>query len=150
MQRREAIADTQKTMPAAATRPTGKRSRRGRLSEGAPTKRTSEVIQKIADAIALGLADDEAASLAGISDMTLTKWRRDPEFVGKIKNAVRNILSCAAKLFLFNGCVTVPEGSHASLSTSRAFDAGFDSVWNTRRSLVAASVIHKDFDGLTS
>ena len=55
MQRREAIADTQKTMPAAATRPTGKRSRRGRLSEGAPTKRTSEVIQKIADAIALGL-----------------------------------------------------------------------------------------------
>jgi hypothetical protein len=63
---------------------------------------------------------------------------------------MRNILSCAAKLFLFNGCVTVPEGSHASLSTSRAFDAGFDRVWNTRRSLVAASVIHKDFDGLTS
>ena len=80
-------------MPAAATRPTGKRSRRGRLSGGAPTKRTSEVIQKIADAIALGLADDEAASLAGISDMTLTKWRRDPEFVGKIKNAVSTRLA---------------------------------------------------------
>jgi hypothetical protein len=73
-------------MPA-ATQPTGKRSRRGRLSEGAPTKRTSEVIQKIVDAIALGLADDEAASLAGISDLTLTTWRKDPEFLRKIKNA---------------------------------------------------------------
>jgi hypothetical protein len=69
-------------MPAAATRPTGKRSRRGGLSEGRPTKQTPEVGQKIANAIALSLADDEAASLAGISDMTLTTWRRDPAFLG--------------------------------------------------------------------
>jgi hypothetical protein len=41
----------------------------------------------------LGLADDEAASLAGISDMTLTRWRRDPEFLGKIKNAVSTRLA---------------------------------------------------------
>jgi hypothetical protein len=74
-------------MPAAATRPTGKRSKRGRF-EGRPTKQTPQVVEKIANAIALGLADDEAASLAGVSDMTLTTWRRDPEFLGKIKNAV--------------------------------------------------------------
>jgi hypothetical protein len=63
------------------------------LSEGAPTKRTDEVVTKIANAIALGLADDEAASVAGISDLTLTKWRRDPEFVRKIKNAVSTRLA---------------------------------------------------------
>src|SRR5262249_50232760 len=52
-----------------------------------------EVVQKIANAIALGLADDEAASLAGVSDMTLTTWRRDPVFLGKIKNAVSTRLA---------------------------------------------------------
>ena len=56
----------------------------------------SEVIQKIADAIALGLADDEAASLAGISDLTLTTWRKDPEFLRKIKNAVSTRLAMRA------------------------------------------------------
>jgi hypothetical protein len=63
------------------------------LSEGRPTKQTEEVVQKIANAIALGLADDEAASLAGVSDMTLTTWRRDPAFLGKIKNAVSTRLA---------------------------------------------------------
>jgi hypothetical protein len=47
------------------------------LGEGGPTKQTSEVVEKIANAIAPGLADDEAASIAGISDLTLTKWRRE-------------------------------------------------------------------------
>jgi hypothetical protein len=41
----------------------------------------------------LGLADDEAASLAGISDLTLTTWRKDPEFLRKIKNAVSTRLA---------------------------------------------------------
>jgi hypothetical protein len=77
-------------MSITAIRPTGKRSKRGRLSEGAPTKQTEEVVAKITNAIALGLADDEAASLAGVSDMTLTKWRRDPEFIG---NAVSTRLA---------------------------------------------------------
>ena len=80
-------------MPAAATQPNGKRSKRGRLSEGRPTKQTEEVVQKIADAIALGLADDEAASIAGIGDRTLTNWRQDPEFLRKIKNAVSTRLA---------------------------------------------------------
>jgi len=68
-------------------------SKRDRLSEGRPTKQTEEVVQKIANAIALGLADDEAASLAGVSDLTLTKWCRDPEFVRKIKSAVSRRLA---------------------------------------------------------
>jgi hypothetical protein len=40
-----------------------------------------------------GWVIDEAASLAGISDMTPTTWRRDPEFIGKIKNAVSTRLA---------------------------------------------------------
>jgi hypothetical protein len=80
-------------MQTTITSPTRKRSKRGRVNEGRPTKQTDEVVSKIANAIALGLADDEAASLAGISDMTLTTWRRDPEFLGKIKNAVSRRLA---------------------------------------------------------
>jgi hypothetical protein len=87
------VSGYSKTMPAAATRPTGKRSRRGRLSEGAPTKQTAEVIEKISHAIALGLADDEAAAFSGIDDVTLTRWKRDPEFCRKIKNAVSTRLA---------------------------------------------------------
>ena len=34
------------------------------------------------------MADDEATSIAGISDLTLTTWRKDPEFLRKIKTAV--------------------------------------------------------------
>jgi hypothetical protein len=41
----------------------------------------------------LELADDEAASLAGISDVTLTTWRKNPEFLRKIKNAVSTRLA---------------------------------------------------------
>jgi hypothetical protein len=58
------------------------------LNEGAPTKKTPEVVAKIAHAISLGLTDEEAAGYAGISDMTLTTWRKDPTFLGKIKDAV--------------------------------------------------------------
>ena len=46
--------------------------------------------------MALGLADDEAASFAGISDLTLTTWRKDPEFLRKIKNAVSTRLAMRA------------------------------------------------------
>jgi hypothetical protein len=53
-------------MPAATTRPTGKRSKRGRLNEGAPTKRTPEITACIAESISLGLTDEEAAAIADI------------------------------------------------------------------------------------
>jgi hypothetical protein len=75
-------------MPAAATQPTGKRSRRGRLSEGAPTLRTPQTVAKIVEAISLGLNDQEVCDLVGINNDTLSLWKRDPEFFGTIKSAV--------------------------------------------------------------
>ena len=62
-------------------------SKRGRVGEGRPTKRSPEVIAKIAEAVAKGLTDEEAALLAGINPDTMTEWRKDPEFSGAIKRA---------------------------------------------------------------
>jgi hypothetical protein len=62
-------------------------SKRGRLGEGRPTKRTPEVVAKITEAIAIGLTDEEASLLAGINPDTMTEWRKDPEFSGAIKRA---------------------------------------------------------------
>ena len=62
-------------------------SKRGRVGEGRPTKRTPEVVAKIAEAIAIGLTDEEAGLLAGINPDTMTEWRKDPEFSGAIKKA---------------------------------------------------------------
>jgi hypothetical protein len=59
-------------------------SKRGRLGEGRPTKRTPEVIAKIAEAIVIGLTDEEASLVAGINPDTMTEWRKDPEFSGVI------------------------------------------------------------------
>jgi hypothetical protein len=74
-------------MPAAATRPTGKRSKRGRLSEGAPTLRTKVLTDSIAESISLGLTDEEAAAIADIQPETLSRWRRIPEFDQALKRA---------------------------------------------------------------
>ena len=41
----------------------GKKSKRGRLGEGRPAKRTPEVVAKIAEAVAIGLTDEEASLL---------------------------------------------------------------------------------------
>ena len=65
----------------------GKKSKRGRLGEGRPAKRTPEVVAKIAEAVAIGLTDEEATLLAGINPDTMTEWRKDPEFSGAIKRA---------------------------------------------------------------
>ena len=58
----------------------GKKSKRGRVGEGRPTKRTPEVVAKIAEAVAIGLTDREAGLLAGVRHDTMTEWRKDPEF----------------------------------------------------------------------
>jgi hypothetical protein len=58
-------------------------SKRGRVGEGRPTKRTPEVVAKIAEAIAIGLTDEEASLLAGVNPDTMTEWRKDPEFSGR-------------------------------------------------------------------
>ena len=65
----------------------GKKSKRGRVGEGRPTKRSPEVVAKIAEAVAVGLTDEEAALLAGINPDTMTEWRKDSEFSGAIKRA---------------------------------------------------------------
>ena len=45
------------------------------------------MVAKIAEAIAIGLTDDELSLLAGINPDTMTEWRKDPEFSGAIKKA---------------------------------------------------------------
>jgi hypothetical protein len=65
----------------------GKKSKRGRVREGRPTKRTPEVVAKIAEAVAVGLTDREAGLLAGVRHDTMTEWRKDPEFSEAIERA---------------------------------------------------------------
>ena len=67
--------------------PVHKVSKRGRAGEGRPTKRTPEVVAKIAKAVSIGLTDGEAALLAGINPDTMTEWHKDAEFSGAIKRA---------------------------------------------------------------
>jgi hypothetical protein len=62
-------------------------SKRGRVGEGRPTKRTSEVVAKVAAAIASGLTDREARIIAGIRHDTMTEWRKDREFSEAIEKA---------------------------------------------------------------
>jgi hypothetical protein len=66
---------------------THRMSKRGRLGEGRPTKRTPEVVAKIAEAVAIGLTDREAGIVAGIRHDTMTEWRKDPEFSEAIEKA---------------------------------------------------------------
>ena len=75
-------------MPAAPTQPTAKRSRRGRLSDGAPTKKTPEMLSRISEAVSLGLTDEETCNFVGIETDTLVRWKKDPEFYGAIKGAI--------------------------------------------------------------
>jgi len=103
LQSKGAIADTCFLIPAAATRPTGKRSRRGRLSEGAPTKRTRKITDCIAESISLGLTDEEAAAIADIKAPTLSQWRRIPEFAEALKKATA--LRLRDRLLLINARV---------------------------------------------
>lgn len=55
---------------------------------GRPTKMTRALVAKIAEALSFGLSDEEAADVAGISDLTLTTWRKRPDFLRDIKHAV--------------------------------------------------------------
>jgi hypothetical protein len=52
-----------------------KKSKRDRVGEGRPTKRAPEVVTKIAQAVAIGLTDEEASLLARINPDTMTEWR---------------------------------------------------------------------------
>jgi hypothetical protein len=63
------------------------KSKRGRVGEGRPTKRTPEVVAKIAEAVAIGLTDREAGLLAGVRHDTMTEWRKEREFSEAIERA---------------------------------------------------------------
>ena len=62
-------------------------SKRGRLGEGRLTKRTPEVVAKIAEAVVIGLTDEGASLRVEIDPEIMTEWRKDPEFSGAIKRA---------------------------------------------------------------
>ena len=66
----------------------GKKSKRGRVGEGRPTLYTPELANRLADHIAVGLTDEEAAALEDISPDCINRWRKsNPEFCVAIKKA---------------------------------------------------------------
>jgi hypothetical protein len=68
--------------------PTRKVSKRGRVGEGRPTIYTPELAARLADHIATGLTNEEAAAFEGISLRCVQNWRQEnPEFVHAIKSA---------------------------------------------------------------
>jgi hypothetical protein len=63
-------------------------SKRGRVGEGRPTLYTRELANRLADHIAAGLTDEEAAALEDISCDCIQRWRKgNPEFRATIKKA---------------------------------------------------------------
>jgi hypothetical protein len=61
----------------------GKKSKRGIISDGRPTKSTPEVVAKIAEAVASGLTDEEASLLAGVNPDTMTECENDGAIMAK-------------------------------------------------------------------
>jgi hypothetical protein len=49
---------------------------------------TRPLVAKIAEALSFGLSDQEAADVAGIDDLTITRWRKIPSFCRDIKFAI--------------------------------------------------------------
>ena len=63
-------------------------SKRGRVGEGRPTLYARELANRLADHIAAGLTDEEAAALEDISCDCIQRWRKgNPEFCVTIKRA---------------------------------------------------------------
>src|SRR4029453_10163351 len=70
------------------TEPAHSISKRGRVGEGRPTLYTRELANRLADHIAAGLTDEEAAALEDISCDCIQRWRKgNPEFCVTIKRA---------------------------------------------------------------
>jgi hypothetical protein len=59
---------------------------------------------------------------------------------------MKKILFSAVMLFLFTGCITVPERGYTSLPTSRTFHAGFDKVWGVLVSEISSFAVIKTID----
>jgi hypothetical protein len=75
-------------MPKPGTQLNGTVSKRGRHSEGRPTKKTPELVAQISEAISFGLTDTEVCDLVRIEPDTLRAWKDDFAFFGQIKSAV--------------------------------------------------------------
>jgi hypothetical protein len=73
--------------------PKKRSARRG----GRPTKLTPAILIKLKEAFALGLTDEQAASVVEVSDVTLTLWKRDPKFLAEIRGAVNKRLMLRLK-----------------------------------------------------
>lgn len=55
---------------------------------GRPTKYTEKTVKLLEQAVAAGLSNKSACSVAGISQETLSQWRKDrPEFAGQLECA---------------------------------------------------------------
>jgi hypothetical protein len=67
-------------------------SKRGIKGDGRPSKLTPAVMAKLKEAFSYGLNDDQAAAVAGVSDVTLTIWKRRPEFMAEIREAINQRL----------------------------------------------------------
>jgi hypothetical protein len=74
-------------MPLPGSQLNGTLSKRGRHSEGRPTKKTPEIIERIAEAINFGLTNEEVCELVGIEAHTLVNWYKDSEFFSATKRA---------------------------------------------------------------
>jgi hypothetical protein len=58
------------------------------VGEGRPTLYTPELTNRLADHIAVGLTDEEAAALEDISPDCINRWRKsNPEFCDTVKKA---------------------------------------------------------------
>jgi hypothetical protein len=110
-------------------------SKRGRAGEGRPTKRTPEVVAKIAEAIASGLTDREAGLLAGIRHDTMTEWRKDPEFSEAIEKATAERLLTRLERWLNRFLVTPRmHGIHHS-QVRRETNSNYDVVFSRSRQM---------------
>jgi hypothetical protein len=70
------------------TEPAHSISKRGRVGEGRPTLYTPELADRLADHIAAGLTDEEAAALENISCDCINRWRKgNREFCEAVKKA---------------------------------------------------------------
>ena len=70
------------------TEPAHSISKRGRVGEGRPTLYTPELANRLADHIAAGLTDEEAAALEDISCDCINRWRKsNREFCEAVKKA---------------------------------------------------------------
>ena len=59
---------------------------------GRPSKLTPAVMAKIKEAFAYGLTDEQTASIVGVSEVTMTLWKRKPAFMAEIRGAVNERL----------------------------------------------------------